>query len=295
MAKPVVFVIGASGYIGLATLQGLSTKYADKVEIRAGVRDPEKADKVKAIAGVKVVKASQGDKAHLVTVFSGVASLYIVVPGSENRAELSIKTAEAAKEAGVKHLVVVSVLTAEHTDTIFGKQCGEIEGAISKLGVPYTFLRLPLFVENYFAFKESIQKMSTIISPVDPTKPFTTVVVSDAGKAAAAILVDPSKHANRTYPIVSNRHTYNDVAKAFSEVLGKEVTITTNSYEEAKKFMMGLGLPEWQVNGVLELYKLIDSGSSSTNQATMSSFKDITGEEPTGLQDWVKAVAPAFK
>ena len=130
---------------------------------------------------------------------------------------------------------------------------------------------------------------------MDPTKPFTTVVVSDAGKAAAAILVDPSKHANRTYPIVSNRHTYNDVAKAFSEVLGKEVTITTNSYEEAKKFMMGLGLPEWQVNGVLELYKLIDSGSSSTNQATMSSFKDITGEEPTGLQDWVKAVAPAFK
>ena len=295
MAKPVVLVIGASGNIGLATLQVLSTKYADKVEIRAGVRDPEKADKVKAIGGVNVVKAAQGDKAQLVKVFEGVNSLFIVVPGTENRAELSIKTAEAAKEAGVKHLVVVSALTAEHTDTIFGKQFNEIESSISKLGVPYTFLRLPLFVENYFGFKETIQKMSTIIVPVDPTKPYTPVVVGDAGKTAAAILVDPSKHANKTYPIVSDRHTHNDVAKTFSEALGKEVTVTTNSYEDAKKFLMGVGLPEWQVDGILELYKLIDNGSSTTNQEDLSKFKDITGEDPTSLKAWVNAVAPAFK
>ena len=295
MAKPVVFVIGAGGSIGLATVQVLSDKYADKVEIRAGVRDPEKADKVKAITGVNVVKATQGDKAQLVKVFEGVTSLFIVVPGTENRAELSIKTAEAAKEAGVKHLVVVSVPTAEHTDTIFGKQFSKIESSISKLGVPYTFLRLPLFVENYFGFKETIQKMSTIIVPVDPTKPYTPVVVGDAGKAAAAILVDPSKHANKTYPIVSDRHTYNDVAKTFSEALGKDITVTTNSYEDTKKALMGLGFPEWQVDGVMELYKLIDSGSSTTNQEDLSKFKEITGEDPTSLKGWVNAVAPAFK
>ena len=295
MAKPVVFVIGASGNIGLATLQVLSTKYADKVEIRAGVRDPEKADKVKAIAGVNVVKATQGDKAQLVKVFEGVTSLFIVVPATENRAELSIKTAEAAKEAGVKHLLVVSIPTAEHTDTVFGKQFNEIESSIPKLGVPYTFLRLPLFVENYFGYKETIQKMSTIIVPVDPTKPFTPVVVGDAGKAAATILVDPSKHANKTHLIVSERHTHNDVAKTFSEALGKDVTITTNSYEDAKKFLMGVGLLEWQVDGLMELYKLIDSGSSTTNQEDLSKFKEITGEDPTSLKSWVNAVAPAFK
>jgi len=52
----------------------------------------------------------------------------------------------------------------------------------------------PMFVDNYFGFKETIQKMSTIIVPVDPTKPYTTVAVTDAGRAAAAILADPSKH-----------------------------------------------------------------------------------------------------
>ena len=85
MAKlAVVFVIGASGNIGLATLQALSSKYADKLEIRAGVRDPEKADKVKAIAGVNVVKATQGDKAQLLTAFS-VGGHFTVYRGSRSR------------------------------------------------------------------------------------------------------------------------------------------------------------------------------------------------------------------
>ena len=47
MAKPVVFVIGASGNVGSATVRVLSAKYSDKVEIRAGVRNPDKADKLK--------------------------------------------------------------------------------------------------------------------------------------------------------------------------------------------------------------------------------------------------------
>jgi len=137
--------------------------------------------------------------------------------------------------------------------------------------------------------------MSTIIVPVDPTKPYTPVTVTDAGRAAAAILADPSKHVNKAYNVVSNRHTHGDVAKVFSEVLGKDVTITTNKYEEAKQFLMSVGMPEWQTDGVLELYKLIDSGSTATNQENLSSFKDITGEEPTSLKDWVNGVAPAFK
>jgi len=88
-------------------------------------------------------------KDKLVGTFAGV---YIVTPGAENHTELIIATAEAAKEAGIKHVVVVSVLTAELTDTVFGKQLKTVEEKISKLGVPFTFLRLPLFVDNCWGF-----------------------------------------------------------------------------------------------------------------------------------------------
>jgi len=36
MAKPVVFVIGASGNVGMVTVKALADKYATKVEIHAG-------------------------------------------------------------------------------------------------------------------------------------------------------------------------------------------------------------------------------------------------------------------
>ena len=219
-SKPLVFVIGATGLIGTATLTALAEKYADKVEIRAGVRNPDKADKLKAIAGITIVKAEMGEKDELVNTFKGVNALYIVTPGTQNRAELTLATAEAAKQAGVKAVVVVSSSMAVLTDTLFGRQFGEIEDKISKLGVPYTILRLPYFAENHWGFKDSIIGQSSIHSPVDPTKPFSVIVSEDAGKAAAVILGDPTKHANKTYDLVSDQQTLDAVTEGFSKALG---------------------------------------------------------------------------
>ena len=288
-------MIGASGNIGTATVAALSARYMNKVEIRAGVRNPDKAEKLKAIAGISVVQATMGEKENLKRVLKEVDSLYIVTPGAKDRAALTIATAEAAKEAGVKFLLVLSVPTVNLTDTIFGMQLSEVEDKVGKLGVPYAFLRLPFFVENLWLFKDSIIEQGAIYYPIDPDKPYTSVVVEDAGKAAAAILVDPSKHAGKTYTLVSHRNTYNDVAQGFSEALGKEITYNRVSYEVGKEAFLGMGLEEWLADGVLELYKLLDSGAPETNIADMSDYEKITGEKPTSLKAWITKYAPGFQ
>ena len=293
MAKPVIFVIGASGNIGAATVQALSSKHADKFDIRAGVRNPDKADKLK-LPGVTVVKAEMGT-ADLKETLKGVDALYIVTPGVENRASLTVATAEAAKEAGVKFLLVVSVLTYQLTDTIFGRQLTEIEGKVSALGVPHCFLRLPLFVDNYWAFKDGIKGSSTIYSPADPEKPYTPVTVVDAGKAGAVILADYSKHVGKGYRVVSERQTYTQVAAAFTAALGREISYVRVPYDAAKQAFMGMGMPEWQTDGVLELYHLIDNGSPVINVDDLGDFKAITGEEPTDLKTWLAPIAENFK
>ena len=288
-----VFVIGASGNIGASTVASLSAKYADKVEIRAGVRNPEKADKIKSLPGVTLVQATMGD-GKLVKVFSGVDILFIITPGTENRAQLTVSTAELAKKAGVKHIAVVSVLTADFTDTIFGRQLAEVEDKISKLDVHYTFIRLPLFTENYWGFKDTIVNQGTIYCPADPDKPYTPVAVEDAGKAAAAILANPSAYANKTINVVSDRQTFNKVAQGFSAALGKEVKYVRVPYEAAKKSFLGMGYPEWQVDGILELYKLIDS-SNPVMSIDNSTLPQITGDEPTHLEKWLAKYAGGFQ
>ena len=294
MSKPVVFVIGASGNVGYATIQVLAAKYGSQVEIRAGVRNPDKAQKLKAITGVSVVKAEMGT-AELSNTLKGVHSLFIVTPGAENRTQLALSTAKSAQIAGVKYQVVVSGLTADNQDTIFGREFTRLETELKELGIVCTLLRLPLFFENYFTFKDTIKGAGAIYCPADPTKTFSPTTVGDIGNAAAAILVSPTKHANNTYNIISDRHSYNDVAAAFGEALGKTVTYNRVSYDAAKQTFIGAGFPEWQVNGVLELFKLIDSADPVITTTNVGDYNLITGEQPTSLRAWIAQVKGAFE
>ena len=291
--KPVVLVAGASGNIGAATVSVLAGKYADKVEIRAGVRNP---DKVPARPGVTVVKAVMGDKDQLKEPLKGVDVLFIVTPGAEDRAPLTIKTAEAAKEAGVKFILVVSAPTVILPDTIFGKQLSEIEDKISKLGIPYSFLRLPIFVDNIWGSKDTIVSQSAFYAPQSPDKPAIYIAVEDAAKAAAAILTDYSKHNGKGYTIQSDRYTNAEFAAAFTEALGKEVKFVQVPPEAAKQAMVGKGWPEWQVDGFFELLKVIEEGAPVLTIGDDGQvLKSLIEEEPTSMKAWVTKNAPGFK
>ena len=140
-----------------------------------------------------------GDRERLKSTLKEVSVLYIVTPSVENRVQLVTATAEVAKEAGVKFVLVVSGVMANLTDTIIGAQFSEIEDEVGKLGVPYTFLRLPFFVENLWGFKDSITGQGAIYCPVDPDKPYEAVVVEDAGKAGRPFLL--------THPNTLEGHT----------------------------------------------------------------------------------------
>ena len=157
MSKTKVFVIGASGNSGKPTIHALSKYYGEKLDIIAGVRKPENVPEFKALKGVTVVRAEMGKRDELVGIFKDVHVLFIIAPRSLARAEIARLTAEAAKEAGVKHILAVSTGVAVGPDKIIGKQFHDIECMLSNLGPDYTVLRLPYFMENFGYFKETVQ------------------------------------------------------------------------------------------------------------------------------------------
>jgi uncharacterized protein YbjT (DUF2867 family) len=296
MSKPVVFVFGASGNIGSATVTALAAKYGDKLEIRAGVRNPDKAaDKLK-IPGVTVVKADMGgDKASLVSTLKGVDALFIVTPGNvENRVKLVMAAAEAGKEAGVKFLLLLG-MTGMTCDTIFSRQFKGFESKIAQLGVPHAFVRFPYFIENEFVSKDSIQGQSAIYGSVSPDKPFAKVAVEDAGNACAAILSDYSKHIGKTYTIISEHYTQGELAAAFSKALGREIKYIQIPFDVQKKGMIDLGLVEWAVDGLIEIFKFIEEGVPEAVLPGDGDYKKITGADPTTLDGWLSKYGEFFK
>ena len=282
-------VVGASGYIGKATLAALTSRHKS-IQAYAGVRNPEKFEPME---DVEAIKADMGDKVELTRTLRGFDTAFLVIPGHINRTELGINAIVAAHDAGVKSIVVLSVLTSG-TDSIFGKQFDPIEETVKGIGIDYAIVRLPLFIDNNYANVGSIKDQGTFYDPRDPRKPHTPVAVVDVGKAVADILADPEKHTGKTYKLCSPPFSLNDMAAAFSKALGKKITATTVPYDAAKQAFVGMGFPEWQTDGILELFKYIDQGSPITNESKISDIERITGEKPMTIEKWIEENAAAF-
>ncbi len=71
-----------------------------------------------------------------------------VMASQQDRARLAMNGVAAAKSAGVGHVVVVSVSTADIVSTTFGRQFSELEAFVKQSGLAFTLLRLPLFTDN---------------------------------------------------------------------------------------------------------------------------------------------------
>lgn len=300
-SKRKVFVIGASGTIGFATVKVLSQKYADQLEIYAGVRSPEKAEKLKSLANVKIVKAEMGaDQVGLQEVFTGIDFLYIVTPGSRNRVDLTKRTADAAKKAGVKSLMVISVILTDLAFTedtfLFAEMFHEIEKHVKELGLPWTFLRLPGFYENMMGFARAIKNNSSISLPFDENATFAAMAAADMGLAGATIMAHPEKHRHQTYKLFGDRSSPNSICKAFSKVLGRDIKHVKLPYEDHKEMLRGFGIPDWQVEGLMHNYKLCDKGSPHiTLEGCADDFGAITGQKAMSTEDWIRQFSFVFK
>jgi len=285
-------VVGATGGCGAAAVQHLSKLYGKHHRILAIVRDV-KSDKVKGLTGlqgVTLVNGDMGAPAELTKTLHGVDSVVVVTPSHADRVKLTTAGFDAAHAAGVKHLVVVSLPTAG-MDNIFGRHFGAIEAHAKKSGMTWTILRLPMFNENIWGHAASIKAQGAFYSPSSPATKIDYIAVDDIGHAIACLLANPHAHSGKTYIISNGPHSNAELAEMFTKTLGKEIKHVQVSFDQAKQAFMGMGMQEWQVDGVLELLKLAEAGGP----AMVSEYKAITGHEPMSLDAWVNQVGGGFK
>jgi uncharacterized protein YbjT (DUF2867 family) len=288
-----IAILGTSGHVGQATVKALSEM---KVNATAFVRDPNNAEKTKdlRLPGITLKAGDMSDEAGTTSVLKGFDVVYLITPGHIDRTQITTSAIKAAKAAGVKHIVVVSVPSSGEAHLLFQKQMAPIEQAVKSSKVNYTILRLPLFLDNNFAHLGSIKGQSTIYCPQDPAAPFSAISCQDIGYASALILAHPEKHVNKTYTFANKSFTMNDLIKAFSTALGREIKYVKVDYPSAKQAFIGMGIPEWQTDGILELFQGIDKRDPVLNSQS-NDFRAVTGRDATTVDQWVQAVAGAFK
>jgi uncharacterized protein YbjT (DUF2867 family) len=135
--------------------------------------------------------------------------------------------ADAAKAAGVQHLVYSSVGAAHRG---MGQKHFEskwiIEQYIHTLDIPYTILRPAFFMENHNWSRAYILSGTYTGMGLRPEKGVQSIAVEDIGVFAALAFAHPSAYLGRTLELAGDELTESETAAVFSKVIGRPVTLT---------------------------------------------------------------------
>lgn len=196
MKDKIIAVTGATGQQGGAVARKL---LADGWKVRALTRDVNKpAARALAQAGAELVAGDMDSRADLEAAFQGAYGVFSVqnfwLPnvGYEGEIRQGRNVADAAKAAGVQHLVYSSVGSAHRG---MGQKHFEskwiIEQYIHTLGVPYTILRPVAFMDNDNWARPYILSGTYTSMNLRPEKGVQKIAVEDIGVFAALAFADP--------------------------------------------------------------------------------------------------------
>lgn len=282
-------VIGANGCVGVATLESLLMRCSGEIDVYAGVRNEKKFEQL----GLQLptIKTDMSHRKELTANLKGFERAFIIVPCDRNRTGLGCLALDACKAAGIKFILLLSV-TIANTDTIFGRQFKPIEDRAKALGIHYTIIRLPLFMDNLHAHAMTIKEDNRICDPRNPREQFASVSLQDVGKCAADILINPTPHYGRTYNLVSQKFSMIDLSQSMSKTLNRHIKVREMSWQRFKEALLCSHIPEWQIDGLIEW--LDGNYDRRIHQGDLETIEEITGEQPSTLDYFLAVNASQF-
>ena len=280
-----ILVTGATGNFGGSTAQYLQQK---NIPFRAAARH------------LDALKKRFGNKAELATfdwdrpetfsgTLKGITTVYLVPPpvvtnDFHTKAKPFI---EAAKTAGVKHIVAMTALYSDNPDSIFYGT----EALVRNSGIDFTIIRPSFVFQNFLnQFLQSIRE-GVIVAPSEKGKT-SYVDIRNVGEAAAIVLENPAVHKGKIYAITgSEALTHAQMADIFSQQLSKQVVHISPSAEEYKKKLASLNVPDALYEFLAVLYGTIAKGQW---EEVSNDYTLLTGKNPNTFADFVKENKEVF-
>lgn len=222
-----VLVTGATGRQGGAVIRHILPK---AWRLRALTRNPAShAAKELARQSVEVVQGDLEDPRSLEGACRGVYGVYSVQDfwsvGAKREVQQGKNLADAAKKAGVQHLVYSSVGGAERNTGIpHWESKWEIEKYIRRLALPATIFRPASFMETYHILEVEIGILKgKLTDPIRGDKPYQTIATDDIGAFVTLAFERPKDFIGLELEIAGSELTNLEAAQVFSRVMGKPV------------------------------------------------------------------------
>jgi len=220
-----VLVIGATGTQGQAVARRL---LEGGHHVRALTRNPRSPSALAlASKGVTLVQGDLDEAASVEAAMRGADGVYLVTDFFKNGIAGEIRqgkmVADLCAKLKIRHLVHASVNGADRGSGVhhFDSKA-EIEQYIRSLGIPATFLRPAVFMED-LTDKKYFPPASWGMMPklVGADRPVKWVSVDDIGVAAATAFARRDEFVGKAIPLVGDTKSISEARAIFAKLNGK--------------------------------------------------------------------------
>lgn len=237
-----ILVTGASGLSGSAVIREFARQH---YPVRALVRSREKARALETLPTVELVEGDLLRPETLADAFTGVDRVLLISTADQQMVETQCAFIDAAKKAGVRHIVKFSGLnSALDSPFLFTRMHAQIERYLERSGLAWTHLRPGQFMQMYLREVPTIVAESAFFLPLEDAK-LAPVDIEDIAKAAFVLLNTPG-HKGQIYEMTGPEAlSMTEIAEQISLAIGKTVRYVNISQAERRRALLAAGVPPY--------------------------------------------------
>ncbi|BCH11057.1 hypothetical protein MesoLj131c_53150 [Mesorhizobium sp. 131-3-5] len=226
-SKRSILVTGATGQQGGAVARALLSRGH---RVKALTRKPD-SDAARQLvgAGAEVVAGDLADAASIVQAAEGVDTMFLMgnsyEAGLEEETRQGILAADAAKAAGIGHLIYSSVADADkQTGIPHFESKYLVEQHVRQLGIPHTISAPVAFMENAVApWSTGALSQGTLAFAMPPKRVLQLVALADIGAFVAALAERREQVFGKRYDFAGDELSGEEQAKILTEAIGRPI------------------------------------------------------------------------
>ncbi len=283
-----ILVIGGTGTVGSAVVTELEKNKADFVVL---TRSKDKAVELNG-QDIPTVVGTLGEWGTVENVFNDINTLFLLTSPAENMLDLHKGAIDMAVKKGVKKIVRLSAEPVDYNEGLYMyEQHAKADEYLKQSGLEYVILRPHYFMQNLMMHIESVQSQNMFAQYSGNAK-IPMIDVRDIAKAAFQAITNNDFNGQTLVLSGPTSISYTDIADNLSEALGRNIQYIDLTYEVQEAGFKAFGLPDWQLNTVMKLFKIWEDDGCS---APSNDFETITNSKPTGIEAFVKDHVALFQ
>jgi uncharacterized protein YbjT (DUF2867 family) len=282
--NPTILVLGASGTIGKQVAKDLEGK---PVNVRITSRKQEVVEQL-CREGKDCRYLDLDDPKTFALALAGVDRVFLLTGYTVGMLTQSKTLVDAAKKAGVSHMVHVGVFAEWDTTDAHFAWHQMIEKYIEASGIAWTHLHPNMFME---ALTGAYLPKNFTFTTYWKDRRVGYIASSDIAAVAAKVLVDgPQRHASKNYWLSVESHNGKEIARLMREVTGLEIKCEEKGVEEFKQLIeawIAEGADSWYASANIEFVTQMLDGRMSYMSMVQNDIPYILGRPAKTVREFL--------